>query len=134
MAQLVKNPPAMWETWVQSWGWEDALEKEKSTHSSIHGEFHGPYSPWGRKESDTTERISHFTWCLHAHSCVKSEPAGWDPVRRPPCDQRNKVSLPTLLARGGPRHQRPPPTPLLQAAFSPTNIRGPRGLYCLVRN
>ena len=32
VAQLVKNPPAMWETWVQSLGWEDALEKGKSTH------------------------------------------------------------------------------------------------------
>ena len=35
MAQLVKNPPAMWETWVQSLGWEDPLEKGKATHSSI---------------------------------------------------------------------------------------------------
>ena len=35
MAQLVKNLPAMWETWVQSLGWEDPLEKGKATHSSI---------------------------------------------------------------------------------------------------
>ena len=35
MAQLVKNTPAMWETWVQSLGWEDPLEKGKATHSSI---------------------------------------------------------------------------------------------------
>ena len=35
MAQLVKNPPAMWETWVQSLGWEDTLERGKATHSSI---------------------------------------------------------------------------------------------------
>ena len=35
MAQLVKNLPAMWETWVQCRGWEDPLEKEKATHSSI---------------------------------------------------------------------------------------------------
>ena len=34
-AQLVKNPPAMWETRVRSLGWEDPLEKEKATHSSI---------------------------------------------------------------------------------------------------
>ena len=33
--QLVKNPPAMWEAWVQSLGWEDPLEKGKATHSSI---------------------------------------------------------------------------------------------------
>ena len=35
VAQLVKNPPAMWETWVQSLGWEDAPEKGKATHCSI---------------------------------------------------------------------------------------------------
>ena len=35
VAQLVKNPPAMQETWVQSLGWEDPLEKAKATHSSI---------------------------------------------------------------------------------------------------
>ena len=35
VAQLVKNPHAMRETWVQSLGWEDPLEKEKATHSSI---------------------------------------------------------------------------------------------------
>ena len=35
VAQLVKNPPAMRETWVQSLGWEDPLEKGKATHSRI---------------------------------------------------------------------------------------------------
>ena len=35
VAQLVKNPPAMQETCVQSLGWEDALEKGKATHLSI---------------------------------------------------------------------------------------------------
>ena len=35
MAQLVKNLPAMQETWVRSPDWEDPLEKEKATHSSI---------------------------------------------------------------------------------------------------
>ena len=35
IAQSVKNPPAMQETWVQSLGWEDPLEKGKATHSSI---------------------------------------------------------------------------------------------------
>ena len=33
--QLVKNLPAIWETWVRSLGWEDPLEKGKATHSSI---------------------------------------------------------------------------------------------------
>ena len=35
MAQLVKNLPAVRETWIQSLGWEDPLEKGKATHSSI---------------------------------------------------------------------------------------------------
>jgi len=35
VVQLVKNLPAMWETWVRSLGWEDPLEKGKATHSSI---------------------------------------------------------------------------------------------------
>ena len=59
MAQLVKNPPAMWETWVQFLGWEDPLEKGKATHSVFWpGESHGLYSPWGGKETDTTEQLS----------------------------------------------------------------------------
>ena len=113
VAQLVKNPPAMRETWVQSLDWEDPLEKRKATHSSIlawripqtvrgfpgssdvkestynvgdpslipglgstPGEGYGKplqysclenphgqrslegYSPWGHKESDTTEQLS----------------------------------------------------------------------------
>ena len=35
VAHIVKNPPPMQETWVQSLGWEDPLEKEMATHSSI---------------------------------------------------------------------------------------------------
>ena len=54
MAQLVKIPPAMQETWVHSLGWEDPLEKGKATHSGILTWR----TPWGRKESDTTEQLS----------------------------------------------------------------------------
>ena len=43
VAQLVKNLPAMWETSVRSLGWQDALEKEMATHSSILTWR----SPWG---------------------------------------------------------------------------------------
>ena len=55
MAQMVKNPPAMQETWVQSLGQEDILEKEMTTHSSILAwripwtEEPGGYSPWGHR-------------------------------------------------------------------------------------
>ena len=62
MAQLVKNLPAMKENWLRSLGWEDLLEKEMATHSSILAwriswteEPGGLYSPRGSKESDMTE-------------------------------------------------------------------------------
>ena len=67
MAQTVKCLSTTWETWVQSLGWEDLLEKEVATHSSPLAwkipwmkEPGGLHSPWGRKESDTTERL-HFS-------------------------------------------------------------------------
>ena len=56
---MVKNPSAMQETPVRFPGREDLLEKGKAIHSSNPaGEFHGLYRPWGRKELDTTERLS----------------------------------------------------------------------------
>ena len=67
VAQMVKNPPAMQETWVQSLGWEDLLEKEMTTHSGrIAWQILGQrslagYSPSCCKESDTWSDF-HFTW------------------------------------------------------------------------
>ena len=58
VAQMINNLLAMWETWVLSLGWEDALEKGKATHSSILAWIIPWYSPWRHKESDTTERLS----------------------------------------------------------------------------
>ena len=61
MAQLVENLPAVQETWVQSLGWEDPLEKGiASTPIFWPGEPYqqrnlAGYSSWGRKESDSTE-------------------------------------------------------------------------------
>ena len=57
VVQLVKNSPAVRETWARSLDWEDPLEKGKATPVFWPGEFHGQYSPWGRKESDTTEQL-----------------------------------------------------------------------------
>ena len=57
VAQLVKNPPAMQETWVRPLGWEDPLEKGKATNSSILT-WRIPWTVWGREELDTTERLS----------------------------------------------------------------------------
>ena len=67
VAQSVKNLPAVQETRVQSLGWEDPLEKEwQPTPVSLPGKSHGQrnlvdFSPWGRKESGTTERLTHIT-------------------------------------------------------------------------
>ena len=65
VAQRLKRLPAMWETWVRSLGWEDPLEKEVATHSSIlawripwMGSLAG-HSPWGHKMLDMTERPAH---------------------------------------------------------------------------
>ena len=64
VAQLVKNPPAAWETWVQSLGWEDSLEEGMATQSSLlpwripmdRGAWRATiYDPWGRTELDMTE-------------------------------------------------------------------------------
>ena len=70
VAQIVKNLPAMQETWVRSLGREDPLEKEMATHSSILAwripwteELGELYSPWGLKELDKTERLTRsFTF------------------------------------------------------------------------
>ena len=73
VAQTVKNLPEMQETWVQSLGWEDPLEKEMASHSSIlawwilwKGSLVG-YSPRGCKESETTEWLN-FTFSLSSQS------------------------------------------------------------------
>ena len=59
VAQRVKNPPAMWETWVRFLGWEDALGKGTATHSSILAWR----IPWteeaGRLQSMGSQRVGH---------------------------------------------------------------------------
>ena len=57
VAQLVKNLPAMRQTWVRSLGWEDPLEKGKANHSSILA-WRIPWTVWSPKESDMTEQLS----------------------------------------------------------------------------
>ena len=64
---MVKHLPTMWETQVQSLGWEDLLEKEMATHSSILAWK----IPWteepGRLQSMGSQRIRHETEQLHFH-------------------------------------------------------------------
>ena len=79
MAQRLKRLPAMWETWVQSLGREDPLEKEMATHSSIRAwrilwtEELGGLQSTGCKESDTTQRL-HF----HFHTFGKHRGGTWE--------------------------------------------------------
>ena len=68
MAQTGKNLPAMQETWIRSLGLEDTLEKGIATRSSIVAwrilwteEPDGLHSPWGHRESDTTEQLIQHT-------------------------------------------------------------------------
>ena len=73
---VVRNPPAMQETWVQSLGWEDPLEKEMATHSStLAWEI-----PWreepGGLQSMGSHRVGHDwgTACTHTHlvlECIR---------------------------------------------------------------
>ena len=55
---MVKNPPAMWETWVQSLGWEDPLEEGMATLSNI--------LAWRIP-------VDRGTWCATVHDVAKSQ-------------------------------------------------------------
>ena len=68
MAQLVKNPPAMQETWVRSLGWEYPLKKGKATHSSVLAWR----IPWTVQfmESQSRTRLSDF----HFHCIMDKQP------------------------------------------------------------
>ena len=65
VAQLVKNPPAREETWVQSLGWEDPLEKGKATHSSI--------LAWRISWTVELQRVGH-SWATFTHSLILTDP------------------------------------------------------------
>ena len=67
---MIKNLPAVQETWIPFLGQEDLLEKVW-LHTSVFlpGEFQGQrslvgYSPWGHKESDMTEQLTHIPICI----------------------------------------------------------------------
>ena len=62
---MLMNLPAMQETWIRSMSWEDPLQEGMATPVFLSGEFHGQrslvgYSPWGCKELDMTEQLTHF--------------------------------------------------------------------------
>ena len=59
VAQMVKNPPAVWETWVHSLGWEEPLEEGMATHSSILSWRVPRTEEPGRLQSMGLQRIGH---------------------------------------------------------------------------
>ena len=70
---MITNLPTIQETWVQSLGWEDPLEKRMATHlvATVYlpGETHGQkiledYSPWDHKELDTTKLLTHTKYLV----------------------------------------------------------------------
>ena len=75
MAQLVKNTPAMRETWVQFLSWEDPLEG-KSYPLQYSGLENFMDSPWGCKESNMTEQLSLGASLIA--QLVKNLPAIWE--------------------------------------------------------
>ena len=76
VTQTAKSPPAMQATRVRSLGWDDPLEEGMAPHSSVlawripRAEEPG-YSPWGRKESDTTGQLS-----VHGYNSVITRACG----------------------------------------------------------
>ena len=68
LAQRVKNPPAVWETWIQSLGWKNPLEKGKATHSSILA-WKIPRTVHGVTKSRT--QLSDFHFHLRDVLCVR---------------------------------------------------------------
>ena len=66
MAQTVKTLPAMWEAWVDTLGWEDPLEEDMATHTSIlAGESPGSEKP-GRLQSMESQSVGHDRVTKHS--------------------------------------------------------------------
>ena len=98
VVQMVKNPPAMQKTWVQSPDWEDALEEGMATHSStVVQRIHGQrslvgYSPWGPKKLEMTEQFSlthsslFLDWIIN--SPIQDNKDRTFNYRKPPCAKK----------------------------------------------
>ena len=81
MAQLVKNPPAMWETWVQSLGWEDPLEKGKGY----------PLQYFGLSQTQLSN--FHFSYIENYKTLmteIKDDTNGW---RNIPCLWTGRINI-----------------------------------------
>ena len=86
MAQTVNNLPTLWDTWVQSLGREESLEKGMATHSSILAwEFHAQEKPGGLQPVGS-QRIRHdwgtYTLTFHCRRAIKSRMIPWQKERK----------------------------------------------------
>ena len=97
MAQLVRNLPAVWETWVHSLGWEDPLEKGKATHSSVLENSRGCIVH-GVVKSQT--RLSNQA---HKHIAFMGFPGGSD-SKESACNVGDLGSIPGLRRSPGGGH------------------------------
>ena len=103
VAQMVKNPSVMWETWVRS---KPFRRHDNPLQCSCLENSHGQsslagYSPWGHKESDTTERLTHTRACINMRTCW-----GWSSNTLPtwceePTHWKRAWCLERLKAGGG---------------------------------
>ena len=121
VAQLVKNPPAMWETWIWSLGREDPWRRQRlPTPVFWPRELHGLYGPWGHKELDTTEylSLSFVNWGLETNKMTSKISLGTNnilwieglntPLRlQPP----RPLSLQGRRGDSSPHSALPPPSP-----------------------
>ena len=92
VAQRLKRLPAMWETWVRFLGWEDPLEKEMATHSSILAWRILWTEEPGGLQSTGSQRVRHDWATSLFHLCILSLPivnvmlhkeiSPWSPARR----------------------------------------------------
>ena len=93
VAQMVKNPPAMWETWVRSLGWEDPLEEVMAAHPSIlawripmdrgawRATVHRVTESQTREQPSTAQHEVHTHMSLSLKSFFTSQPKGsWFPT------------------------------------------------------
>ena len=105
VVQRLKHLPAMWETWVWSLGWEDPLEKEMATHSSILAwripcmEEVGGLQSMGRKESDTTEQLHFHLDCKKIQSVHPKGHQSWIFIGRIDVEAETQILWPPEAKR-----------------------------------
>ena len=136
-ARLVKNLPAMWETWARSLGWEDSLENRKATHSSImawripvqswdHKSDPVLYSPWDHK---SRTQLSDFHFHYGLSSCSMWTPEGMGSVVAPlrfTCPEACGILVPQLRTEHVP--------PALEGKFFTTGPPGKPSTVSLIES